>query len=49
MGFVVFKPWVLNWAHQVSARPGVERGLCLGVPKEAIGKFSKERCEYSDV
>jgi hypothetical protein len=48
MSLVVFKPWVLNWAHHVSVCPGVERGMCLGVPKEEIGKFSKERCEYYD-
>jgi len=34
---------VMNWIDRVRARPGVERGLAYGVPKEEIDKWSAER------
>lgn len=37
------KPRVVEWVDRVRARPGVERGLAYGVPKDEIDKWSKER------
>ena len=34
---------VMTWIERVRARPGVERGLAYGVPKEEIDSWSKER------
>lgn len=42
---ITIKPRVLDWVHRVRARPGVERGISFGVPKDEIDKFSKERRE----
>ena len=42
---ITIKPRVLGWVHRVRARPGVERGISFGVPKDEIDKFSKERRE----
>lgn len=42
---ITTKPRVLDWVHRVRARPGVERGIAFGVPKDEIDKFSKERRE----
>jgi len=40
---ITTKPRVVDWVHRVRARPGVERGISFGVPKDEIDKFSKER------
>ena len=40
---ITTKPRVVEWVHRVRARPGVERGISFGVPKDEIDKFSKER------
>ncbi len=42
---ITTKPRVVDWVHRVRARPGVERGIGYGVPKDEIDKFSKERRE----
>ncbi len=42
---ITTKPRVVDWVHRVRARPGVERGIAFGVPKDEIDKFSKERRE----
>ncbi|MEE2785601.1 MAG: glutathione binding-like protein [Pseudomonadota bacterium] len=34
---------VVNWIKRVRARPGVERGLSYGVPKDEIDQWSEER------
>jgi len=39
------KPRVVDWVHRVRARPGVERGIAFGGPKDEIDRFSKERRE----
>ena len=36
-------PRVMEWIDRVRARPGVERGLGYGVPKEEIDQWSEER------
>jgi len=36
---------VMDWLERVRARPGVERGLAYGVPKDEIDSWSKERRE----
>ena len=36
-------PEVPEWVERVRARPGVERGLSYGVPKDEIDKWSAER------
>ena len=36
-------PRVVEWVDRVRARPGVERGLGYGVPKEEIDQWSEER------
>ena len=36
-------PEVPKWVERVRARPGVERGLSYGVPKDEIDKWSAER------
>ena len=33
----------MSWVDRVRARPGVERGLGYGVPKEEIDQWSEER------
>ncbi len=40
---ITTKPRVVDWVNRVRARPGVERGISFGVPKEEIDKFSAER------
>ncbi len=40
---ITTKPRVVDWVNRVRARPGVERGISFGVPKEEIDKFSPER------
>ena len=42
---ITTKPRVVDWVHRVRARPGVERGISFGVPKDEIDKFSRERRE----
>ena len=37
------KPRVVAWVKRVRARPGVERGISFGVPKDEIDQFSEER------
>ena len=37
------RPRVVEWVRRVRARPGVERGISYGVPKEEIDQFSEER------
>ena len=37
------KPRVVSWVKRVRARPGVERGISFGVPKDEIDQFSEER------
>lgn len=39
------RPRVMEWVNRVRARPGVERGISFGVPKEEIDQFSEERKE----
>lgn len=34
---------VVDWVARVRSRPGVERGISWGVPKDEIDKWSKER------
>ncbi len=36
-------PRVVDWVDRVRSRPGVERGISYGVPKEEIDQWSKER------
>ena len=33
----------MEWVDRVRARPGVERGLSYGIPKEEIDQWSAER------
>ncbi len=40
---ITTKPRVMAWVDRVRARPGVERGLAYGVPKEEIDQWSEER------
>ncbi|MEM7217772.1 MAG: glutathione S-transferase N-terminal domain-containing protein [Pseudomonadota bacterium] len=40
---ITTRPRVLEWVDRVRARPGVERGLAHGVPKDEIDRWSKER------
>ena len=40
---ITTKPRVMEWVDRVRARPGVERGLGYGVPKEEIDQWSAER------
>ena len=42
---ITTRPRVVDWVHRVRARPGVERGIAFGVPRDEIDKFSKERRE----
>lgn len=37
------RPRVMDWVRRVRARPGVERGISFGVPKDEIDRFSAER------
>ena len=37
------RPAVMAWVDRVRARPGVERGLGYGIPKEEIDQWSAER------
>lgn len=37
------RPAVMEWVDRVRARPGVERGLSYGIPKEEIDQWSAER------
>ena len=36
-------PRVMEWVDRVRARPGVERGLGYGVPKDEIDQWSEAR------
>lgn len=36
-------PNIVNWVSRVRARPGVERGLAYGVPKDEIDQWSEAR------
>lgn len=36
-------PRIMAWVDRVRARPGVERGLAYGVPKDEIDQWSEER------
>ncbi len=40
---ITTKPRVMEWVDRVRARPGVERGLAYGVPKDEIDQWSEER------
>ena len=40
---ITTKPRVMEWVDRVRARPGVERGLGYGVPKDEIDQWSEER------
>ena len=40
---ITTKPRVMDWVDRVRARPGVERGLAYGVPKDEIDQWSEER------
>ncbi len=40
---ITTKPRVMAWVDRVRARPGVERGLGYGVPKDEVDQWSKER------
>lgn len=42
---ITTKPRVVEWVDRVRARPGVERGIGFGVPKDEIDKLSKESRE----
>lgn len=37
------KPRVMDWVRRVRARPGVERGIAFGVPKDEVDRFRAER------
>lgn len=37
------RPSVMAWIDRVRARPGVERGISYGVPKDEIDRWSPER------
>jgi GST-like protein len=39
------RPNVMAWLTRVRARPGVERGLAYGVPKDEIDRWSEKRRE----
>ncbi len=36
-------PHLMGWVDRVRARPGVERGISYGVPKDEIDQWSEER------
>lgn len=40
---ITAKPRVLDWVQRVRTRPGVERGISFGVPKDEVDRFSRER------
>ena len=40
---ITTKPRVMEWVDRVRARPGVERGLGYGVPKDEIDQWSEKR------
>ncbi len=40
---ITTKPRVVEWVDRVRARPGVERGIGYGVPKDEVDQWSKER------
>ena len=37
------RPRVMEWVRRCRTRPGLERGISFGVPKDEIDRFSKER------
>ena len=39
------QPRVVEWLERVRERPGVDRGVAYGVPKDEVDSFSKERRE----
>ncbi len=42
---ITTQPAVVDWLKRVRARPGVDRGVAYGVPKDEVDSFSKERRE----
>ena len=40
---ITLKPRVVEWVDRVRARPGVERGISYGVPRDEIDQWSKDR------
>ena len=40
---ITTKPRVVEWVDRVRARPGVERGIAFGVPKDEVDQWSEER------
>lgn len=40
---ITTKPRVMDWVGRVRARPGVERGIAYGVPKDEVDQWSSER------
>ncbi len=40
---ITTKPRVMEWVDRVRARPGVERGIAYGVPKDEVDQWSEER------
>ncbi len=40
---ITTRPRVMEWVDRVRARPGVERGIAYGVPKDEVDQWSKER------
>lgn len=40
---ITTRPRVMAWVDRVRARPGVERGLAYGVPKDEVDQWSDER------
>ena len=40
---ITTRPRVMQWIDRVRARPGVERGLGYGVPRDEIDQWSEER------
>ncbi len=42
---ITVHPEVVDWLGRVRARPGVDRGVAFGVPKDEVDSFSKERRE----
>ena len=40
---ITTKPRVIEWVDRVRARPGVERGIAYGVPKDEVDQWSEER------
>jgi len=44
---ITTKPRVVDWMQRCRARPGVDRGVAYGVPKDEVDKFSQDqRAQY---